>query len=143
MQDRRSALQAFRSQEAVDLDRASDLRRLEPAGRITQGAQRQFHFYPPRAAGFDHIGRMLQYRLADRNPGRGVAQRLAFENLAGDDEPVGRPFSVLSCFLDRLQAAASTGAAAGADSVPIRDFDFSSFIIGDGVVTACFIFMVR
>ena len=69
-----------------------------------------------------------------RNSRRGVAQTLALNQLTGNFDAI----QVSLCF---QASAASCGSAT--TSPASKDFDFSSFIIGEGVLTARFILTVR
>lgn len=133
MQNQLSAVTAARGEEPGDLEALAERRAAEPAGLVAQRLDRDLELETPLAAGLDHVALMAQLRFADRHAGRGVANCVALDQDAGQAQ-------LIPC---QVRQAASAGAAAGAASPPISDLDFSSFIIGDGVVTACFIFIVR
>ena len=116
----------------------SRCRRLQPLGRLAQGNGLDFALDAPRAPRFN-LFRLVRYRAFHyRHGGRRVTQRLARDQDSGE-------FNAVQLSLNYQAAgAASASVSTGASSrTSIIDFDFSSFIIGDGVVIAFFILMVR
>ena len=133
MQNQLSTVAAARGEKPDDLETLTERRAGKPAGGVAQRLDRDLELDAPLAAGLHHFALMAQLRVADRHAGRGIANCVALDQDAGQAQLI--PYQV--------RQAASAGAAAGAASPPISDLDFSSFIIGDGVVTARFILTTR
>ena len=114
-------------------------RGLQPFGGFTQTDGLDFTFNPPWATGFDLFRLMSNDAFRNRHAGRGVTQRLALDQCS-------REFDAVQLSLGNQFAGAgwTSASAAGCSSwASIIERDFSSFIIGEGVVTARFILMVR
>lgn len=93
----------------------------------------------PGTTCFDLFRLMPDHTFRYRHGGWGKTQRLALDQDTGD-------FNAIQLSLGNQAdgcSASTAGSAAASSRTSIIDFDFSSFIIGEGVVTAFFILMVR
>ncbi len=110
-------------------------RRCQQAGRLPRQQPLDFQRHPPWMPVLDLIRFVLQSTRRDRNAGWRESEWLAQRDPSGQTDPV--------------QLASATAPAADDDSsAPPAEGDmteraFSSFIIGEGVVTGPVIFTVR
>ena len=137
MQNQGSAFQTLGREKACQ---SHPISRFCPRHQLrggTQGHGRDFTRHLALAACLDLFRLVCNEETYYRHARRGVAQRRNFKQAAGQvGEIAGDRDSGL-----RIQAAAPADASDGADVDSERDF--SSFIIGEGSVAACFIFTVR
>ena len=117
-------------------------RRLQPSGRLAQSNGLDFTLDAPWVTRFDLFRLVPDHAFRYRHGSRGKTQYLALDQDSGE-------FNAVQLSLNN-QAAGSTSASDSASAsstassrTPIIDLDFSSFIIGEGSVTAFFILMVR
>ena len=138
MQSQLLAVLTSGGQEAGQMHRHSRCRRLQPLGRLAQTDGLDFALDAPRTARFDLFRLMTDHALGDRHSGRGETQRTALDQDTGQ-------FKLVQLSLNNQAAGCSAAATSTAASsrTSIIDLDFSSFIIGDGSVTARFILMIR
>src|SRR5450759_1948175 len=104
-------------------------------------------------AGFDLLGSVAEPEIDHRNTGRRVAQRVEFDQFAGQHELVvqyaqaaagAATAGAAGAAAAATAASAGLGASAAFGASPFStERDFSSFIIGEGAVTAAFICTVR
>jgi len=124
---------ALRAQETFHRERAVQPRPGEQARLHVEGNGGDLGAHLSFGSGFDQLGFVAQPELEGRDACGRVPQRSEL------DQPSADP--------DLVQAAgASAGfASAGRGSAPrsIMDLDFSSFIIGEGAVTALVILTIR
>ncbi len=66
------------------MNRNSRCRRLQPLGRVAQSNRLDFAFDLARAPCFALLGCVTDHAFGDRDAGRGVTQRLALEQDAGE-----------------------------------------------------------
>ena len=92
----------------------------------------------PRAARFDLFRLMPDHTLRYRHLGRSEPQSAALDQNSGQFNAVQ-----LSLNSQAAGCSAATTSTAASSRTSIIDLDFSSFIIGDGSVTARFILMIR
>jgi hypothetical protein len=137
---------ALRTQKSFDRERRIERASREQPRQAFEGHGIDLGPHLALAARFAGL-RFMQHAERDHvDAGRRLAQSVAL------DETSGKPYAVLGSAGSRVQltsaAAVSLGAApgsAGCASPPrsISDLAFSSFIIGEGVVTARVIFTIR
>ena len=125
-------------QKARQMNRHSRCRRLQPLGRLAQTDGLDFALDAPRATRFDLFRLMPDHTLRYRHLGRSEPQSAALDQNSGQ-------FNAVQLSLNSQAAGCSAAATSTAASsrTSIIDLDFSSFIIGDGSVTARFILMIR
>ena len=116
----------------------SRCRRLQPLGRLAQADGLDFTFDAPGAPRFNLFRLVCYHAFRYRHGGRRETQRLALDQDSGEFDAVQLSLNYQAAGADSV----STSTAA-TSRTSIIDFDFSSFIIGDGPVTAFFILMVR
>ncbi len=136
---------AFCGEKSRHLDRSADRDRLQPLGWLRKRNNGDLTLHLPHHSGLGLLRGMLEQPFAYRNPRRRVAQRLALDQPAGELDAV-QSFSraITRCAAGSSAATATAaGATSAATSPPNKERDFSSFIIGEGVVRACFILTVR
>ena len=97
---------------------------------------RELELHSAFGARLDLAGRVPDREAHDRDAAGGVAQHVTGGELAGEREPV-------AAVQARRQACASAAALGVSGAGWRTDFDFSSFIIGEGAVTAPFILTTR
>jgi len=135
-----SAVAAARGEKTADTQCRSGSRGLQPLRRLTDGQCLDVAFDLPRAAGFDLLRAVRDQAFDHRHAGRGVTQGFPLDQRAGQLEAIQCGDSANP----DTQAAGAAGDSLGAASrVSSIDFDFSSFIIGEGVVTARLVRMIR
>lgn len=114
----------------------SRCRCLQPPGGLAQTDGLDFTLDTPCTTRLDLVRLMPDQYFRYRHGGRGITKCLALDQDAGE-------FYAIQLSLNNQSAATSATSAAGSSWAPIIDFDLSSFIIGEGVVTARFILTVR
>jgi len=117
-------------------------RSLKPLGRLAQTNGLDFTLDAPWITCFDLLRLVPDHAFRYRHGSRGITQFLALDQDSSE-------FNAVQLSLNN-QAAGSTSASASVSTsstassrTSIIDLDFSSFIIGEGPVTAFFILMVR
>ncbi len=141
MQSGLPAVTASGGEKTAQSQRYSGTGFLQPAGCRSDGYRLDVAFDLSRVAGFDLFRVVGDQAFDDRYPGRSEAQRFAFDQRTGQLDAI---FGAIQPTLAIQAAASPAGASAGAGSrASSIDFDFSSFIIGDGVVTARLVRMIR
>ncbi|MBS1229156.1 MAG: hypothetical protein H6R17_2433 [Proteobacteria bacterium] len=121
------------------MNRHSRCRSLQPSRRLTQTDGLDFALDTPRATRFNLLRLVPDHTFRYRHLGRGETQRAALDQDSSQ-------FNAIQLSLDSQAAgcsAAASTATTASSRTSIIDLDFSSFIIGDGSVTARFILMVR
>ena len=138
MQTQLLAVPAFRRQKAGQMNSRSRCRRLQPLGRLAQADGLNFTLDAPLTTGFKLLRLVPDQAFDDRHRGWSETQRLALDQRSSE-------FNAVQLRLNNQAAgaASATASAGAAGRTSIIDLDFSSFIIGDGSVTAFFILMVR
>ena len=130
------AVAAPGSEKPRQPERRPRTRRLQPACRRTQGNRLDFTLDTSWAARFDLLGLMPDQAFRDRYAGRRKAQGLAL-----DQDPT--ELDAVQQSLENQAAGCAAGSAGAGSRTSSIDFDFSSFIIGEGVVTARLVLIVR
>ncbi len=136
MQSRLLAVPAARRQKAGQTKLRARSRRLQPLRHAAQGNRLDFAFDAPPAAGFELFRLVPDQAFADRHAGRRETQRLALDQGSGQLDAIQRS-------LDNQAAGCPAASPAAGSRTSSIDFDFSSFIIGDGEVTARLVRIVR
>ena len=114
---------------------------MQPLCRCTQGDGLDFAFDTPWAARFKLLGLMPDQAFHYRHTGRCKTLRLALDQ---DTNKLDAVQQSLDNQAAGSAAAWSTAASAGEGSrASSSDLDFSSFIIGDGPLTARLVLIVR
>ncbi len=148
MQSKLLAVLALGGEKTGQTKRSSRRGGLQPLGGRTQADGLDFTLDAPWTPRFHLFRPMPDHTFHDRHAGRGETQRFALNQGSGQFD---RIFRSIQQSLDNQAAGCSAGlaaASAGADTAAsalasIIDLDFSSFIIGDGVVMARLVLMVR
>ena len=139
MQNRGSTAHALCGKESGGAQRTARDRRSQHRRQIAQRHRLHFHRNLAGQARFDLFRFVRQHTAGHRYSGRGSTQRQHFGHARIEAQFVQTRFRQLA-----TQAAAASLSAGLASSDPMFiERDFSSFIIGEGVVTAFFILMVR
>jgi len=134
MQPRLPAVPAAGGEKTAQLQPCPGTRGLQPACRFAESDRRQLTLDAAMAAGLELLRLVTDQALRDRYAGRGEAQRLALDQDSAELDPVQQRLGV--------QAAGCSPVAAGSRTSS-SDLDFSSFIIGDGALTARLVLIVR
>ena len=135
MQSQLLAALTARCQKARQSNQHSRNCRLQPLRRFAQTDGLDFALDAPCAACFNLLRLMSNHAFGNRYGCRCIAQGTTFHQRSNQFNPVQLSLN--------NQLAAAALVSAGASEAASIDFDFSSFIIGDGVVTAFFILIVR
>ena len=110
---------------------------LEPPCHISQSDRLNIALNSPLNSGFSLLRLVSNNAFDNRHSRRSKTKRLSLDQGPGQ-------LNAIQLSLDNQLAAASLAFAAGSSCAAANiDFDLSSFIIGEGVVTARFILMVR
>ena len=125
----------LRRKEPGELEPDPERRRRNRLCLVFNRHARELELHPAFGAGLDLAGRVPDREAHDRDAARGVAQHVTGGELAGEREPVAA--------VQARGSQAGTSAAFGLSCGCRTDFDFSSFIIGEGVMTAPFILTTR
>ena len=135
MQSQLLAALTARCQKARQSNQHSWNCRLQPLRRFAQTDRLDFALDAPNAACFNLFRLMSNHAFGNRYGCRCITQSATFHQRSNQFNPV-------QLSLNNQLAAAALASAGASEAVNI-DFDLSSFIIGEGVVTAFFILMVR
>ena len=135
MQSQLLAALTARCQKACQSNHRSWYYRLQPLRRFTQANRLDFAFNATCTARLNLLRLMGNHAFSHRYGCRCIAQGTAFNQRSNQFDPVQLSLN--------NQFAAAAPVSAGASAAASIDFDLSSFIIGEGVVTAFFILMVR
>jgi hypothetical protein len=139
MQNRSAAAQALCGEESGGAQRTTRNRRSQHRRQIAHRHRLHFHRHVAGQSRFALFRFVCQHAACDRHSGRGSTQRQHFGHARIEAQFVQTRFRQLA-----TQAAAASLSTGLASSDPMFiERDFSSFIIGEGVVTAFFILMVR
>jgi hypothetical protein len=135
VQHRLPAVAAFPSEKSRDGHTAAETRTGQQLRISLEGHRGELALDLAFVSGFHLFGFVLDAEIQDRDAGRSVPQGVEF------DDPAGQYRSVAGQFLQTPAGASAMGStfASAFASGFSTDFDFSSFIIGEGVVTAPFI----
>jgi len=122
----------------------SRCRRLQPPGRLAQTNGLDFTLDAPWIACFDLLRLVPDHAFRYRHGSRGKTQYLALDQDSGQFNAVQLSLNNQAAGSTSTSASASASTSGAASSrASIIDLDFSSFIIGEGSVTAFFILIVR
>ena len=124
----------------------SRCRRLKPSGRLAQTNGLDFTLDLPWVARFDLFRLVPDHAFRYWHGGRGETQHLALDQDSGEFNAVQLSLNTQAAGSTSASDSASDSASASSTAssrTSIIDLDFSSFIIGEGSVTAFFILMVR
>ena len=135
MQSQLLAALTARCQKARQSNYCTWNRRLQPLRHFAQTDRLDFTLDAPCATRFNLLRLMGNHALGNWYGGRRVAQGTTFNQCSNQFNPVQLSLN--------NQLATAALVSAGASEAGSIDFDLSSFIIGEGVVTAFFILMVR
>ena len=91
---------------------------------------------PSLTAGFRLARNVREAEARERDAGRRISHGIAGDELPIDREPIAAEGGQACASVDRVLSLGPSGACS-------TDFAFSSFIIGEGVVTGPFIFTIR
>ena len=148
MQSKLLAVLALGSEKTGQTKRSPRRGGLQPLGGRAQADGMDFTLDAPWTPRFHLFRPMHDHTFHDRHAGRGETQRFALYQGSGQFDRIFR--SMQQSLDNQASATASagagvaTGAVTGASALTsIIDLDFSSFIIGDGVVMARLVLMVR
>ncbi len=133
------AVLASRSQKTGHIQHNSGSCTLKPVSCVAKGNRLYVASNPPWTPGLHLLRLVFKHTFGHWHASRGKSQRLALDQGSAEFDPVQSSLDNQAA----VSASVLPSAAASSEAAAIIDLDFSSFIIGDGVVTAFFILMVR